>query len=128
MELPDPSFNPYQDPWIAAILTQRQHELYLNSLIISCLASNQLAPAIRLPNSVNFNDNILSELELHLGKDSRKSERIAKERFSELQSKFSNELGPKLIKQIKTAQSCLICSNAPLEWLKINDLPLMISH
>lgn len=121
--------HPNTDPLTATILNERQKELKATNYSVALLASSLGVPAIRLPNSVNLQMSSLREIErLHDGwgvTGNKKLQSKFKALSDGLGSAFSERFKYLLKKRI---DGCVICSDSPLEWAVVDDLPLMISH
>lgn len=112
-----------------AILSVRQSELALSALAIQFLSISNNAPAIRLPNAINFHTGEISELE-KLSKLSGKKQIVNfKKKFKTLTSTIKNEVGKELSKVIKDKSSSItLCTDIPIEWVSFERIPLMFSH
>ena len=121
--------HPHNDPMSAYLLEERQKELKVTNHTIGLLASSLGIPAIRLPNSVNLQISNLKELDIiHAGKEISGNRRLKvkfKELVGELNSAYSERFRHVLQNRVS---ECIICSDVPLEWTTLEDLPLMISH
>lgn len=124
-----PEDHPYSDPMTATIVRERQRELKLTNYSIALLASHEAIPSIRLPNSVNLHAAQLKDIEATQLRSDAKSRQQLQLKFRALSDQLANAFGER-IKHIVTTQldSCKICSDAPLEWVYLDKLPLMISH
>ena len=121
--------NPYDIPYIGGILQERQLELAATNHSIGLLATNECIPAIRLPNSVNLHQAKLKDLEFTHKRTDPKSLRQLQLKFKSLSDEIKSNISDQLTDLIVTNfNSCKICSDAPIEWVYLGDLPLMISH
>lgn len=111
------------------MIAARQFELKLTALGIGNLACGGLQPAIRLPNGVNFHSAQLRLIEEHSKRSDHKGQRKLREAFRELVGNLDREIH-KSIKAILSSHSGSITfvSDAPLEWLSFDGLPLMIKN
>lgn len=121
--------NPYSIPYVSEILKERQSELAATNHSIGILATNECIPAIRLPNAVNLHQAKLKDLELTHKRTDPKSLRQLQLKFKSLSDEIRSNISCQLADLIATNfNSCKICSDAPIEWVYLGDLPLMISH
>ncbi|MFP3443798.1 CHAT domain-containing protein [Pseudomonas sp. SIMBA_067] len=121
--------SPYNDPAVSIVLTQRQLELLITNFTVANLAAAESLPVIRLPNSVNLNFAKFKEIErIYQSRDER-SDLLLQKRFRELNNDlkehWSGAFGDFLSGEV---DSLKICSDIPLEWVYLSNLPLMISH
>lgn len=124
-----PVFNPYKIPYLGEILHERQSELALTNHSIALLASSECIPAIRLPNAINLHTAELKEIEFLHKRSDQKAARQLQTKFKALSDSMQSEIGPQLEQLIASRFSSLkLCSDAPLEWIYLGKLPLMISH
>lgn len=121
--------NPYGIPYIGEILRERQLELAATNYSIGLLATNECIPAIRLPNAINLHQAKLKDLEFTHKRADPKSLRQLQLKFKALSDEIKSNISDQLIDLIvANFNSCKICSDAPIEWVYLGDLPLMISH
>ncbi|BAO62906.1 hypothetical protein PPC_3559 [Pseudomonas protegens Cab57] len=121
--------NPYDIPYVGEVLRERQFELAATNYSIGLLATNECIPAIRLPNAVNLHQAKLKDLEFTHKRTDPKSLRQLQLKFKALSSEIKSNISNQLSDLISTSfDSCKICSDAPIEWVYLGDLPLMISH
>lgn len=121
--------NPYDIPYVSEILRERQSELAATNYSIGLLATNECIPAIRLPNAVNLHQAKLKDLEFTHRRADAKSLRQLQLKFKVLSSEMKSNVSDQLADLIsENFDSCKICSDAPIEWVYLGDLPLMISH
>lgn len=121
--------HPYKDPMSAYLIEERQKELKVTNYTIGLLASSLGIPAIRLPNSVNLQISKLKEIDsIHAGKQISGNIRLG-EKFKALVGELNSAYSERFRNVLKDRVSeCIICSDVPLEWTTLEDLPLMISH
>ncbi|WP_182656673.1 hypothetical protein [Stenotrophomonas lacuserhaii] len=121
--------NPYQDPVASALLKLRQTELRLVAAGITALAASATQPAIRLPNAVNFCAPILREIERHAKRNDPRGQRLLQSSYVKLADLLSQNISPKILADIESnAEAITLVTDAPLEWMRIAGLPLMIRH
>lgn len=121
--------NPYDIPYVGDILKERQLELAATNHSIGLLATNECIPAIRLPNAINLHQAKLKDLELTHKRTDPKSLRQLQLKFKALSDEIKSNISDQLTNLIvEKFNSCKICSDAPIEWVYLGDLPLMISH
>lgn len=121
--------NPYDIPYVGQILRERQSELAATNYSIGILATNECIPAIRLPNAVNLHQAKLKDLEFTHKRTDPKSLRQLQLKFKSLSDEIRSSISGQLADLIAANfNSCKICSDAPIEWVYLGDLPLMISH
>lgn len=121
--------NPYQDPVASALLALRQTELRLVAAGITALTASAMQPAIRLPNSVNFCAPILREIERHAKRDDARGRRLLQTSYTKLAEFLSQDVSPKILEDIRSnTKAITLVTDAPLEWMRIDGLPLMIRH
>lgn len=121
--------NPYEDEIAGPILVMRQGELKLTALAMSMLTTSEGIPSIRLPNAVNLHASLLREIEALSDDMKEESQKLLQEKFSELNSNLKSEIGSQFIDFItEKSNACKICSDAPIEWVFFENIPLMFSH
>lgn len=121
--------NPYDIPYVGEILRERQLELAATNYSIGLLATSECIPAIRLPNAVNLHQAKLKDLEFTHKRTDSKSLRQVQLKFKALSNEIKSNITDQLASLVSTNfDSCKICSDAPIEWVYLDDLPLMISH
>lgn len=121
--------NPYADPVVSALLSQRQFEQRFLATIIAILAANQFVPAFRLPNAVMLHHDRLSEIYSLVC--SNKPTRLAElnRRLAEYGSEIRGETGEKLWKAIFDGRERLLAiCDFPIEWLPIDGVPAMFRY
>jgi len=121
--------NPYLDPMAGAIIISRQKEYFITNLCAAFIATSELLPVIRLPNSVNLRYKQLKEIEQLSKKENPNLSQKFQQTFRKVTQDLISDIDAKLINHINTKSgACKIISDAPIEWLYFNKLPLMISH
>lgn len=121
--------NPYSDPVASALLAVRQTELRLMTAGITALASSAMQPAIRLPNAVNFCAPMLREIERHAKRNDARGLKLLQTSYIRLSDFLGENISPKILEDIRSnAEAITLVTDAPLEWMRIDGLPLMIRH
>ncbi|WP_420231905.1 CHAT domain-containing protein [Pseudomonas sp. ABY48] len=121
--------NPYLDPMAGAIIASRQKELLITNLCAAFIATSEFLPAIRLPNSVNLRSKQLKEIEQLSKKENPNLSQKFQQAFRKVTESLLGDIDDRLINYVNTKSgACKILSDAPIEWLYFNKLPLMISH
>lgn len=123
------AFNLYADPVVGPLLGQRQFELKFFATIIALLATDQFAPAFRLPNAVMLHHDRLNEIYSAVCSD--KPTRLAdlNRHLKEYSSEIRSEIGEKLWKAIFDGRERLMAvCDFPIEWLSIDGLPAMFRY
>ncbi|CCN69780.1 hypothetical protein [Vibrio nigripulchritudo] len=113
---------------IKPMLAIRQFELAYTSLAISSLAVSNLCPAIRLPNSINFHNGLLNDLESLSKSTTPKSLKNFDRKYKDLTNKLLDEIGEELVELIRENESVALCTDVPLEWLTVDRIPLLFTH
>lgn len=117
------------DKFIKSILHVRQKELNYFTLLINLLAINQFSPGIRLPNSVMLHHDKLKNIHSLIVSNSKKSLVKLNRKISLYQNELIKDIGDDLIGVcFDSRKSILFACDFPVEWLKINSLPVMFSH
>lgn len=123
------STNPYEDATAGAMLSARQVELLLTASGVGALAANGLQPALRLPNAVNFHNATLREIELHADRTDPRGWQLLQRNYIKLTQDLHGEIHPRIFDDLRSrTEAITLVSDAPLEWLRIDGLPLMIRH
>jgi len=119
----------HEDPVAAPLVAMRQTELRLTAAGIGALAASGMQPALRLPNSVNFHAPILREIERHSNRADPRGLRLLQQNYIKLVDALHNRINPKILEDLRSnAGAITVVSDAPLEWMRVGDLPLMIRH
>lgn len=125
-------FNPaaaMADATIKFFLGTRSAELTATSLSIALMCAVRTTPSLRLPNSFNLFGKFYRELESYSKLAGASAEIKLQNKFSELNGKMIESLGESSRDLLlERTSSCTICSDAPIEWMYVGPLPLMISH
>jgi hypothetical protein len=117
------------DPVAQGLVAMRQSELRATAAGVGALASSLLAPALRLPNAVNFHGAALRDIEAFAQRD----DAIGKRRLQEVFAGLADRLYADIDEGIREifadpAASLTLVSDAPVEWARVDGLPLMIRH
>ncbi|WP_157498924.1 hypothetical protein [Lysobacter sp. Root604] len=121
--------NPYEDPIAGPILSLRQSELRLMTAGISALATSGTQPAIRLPNSVNFHASTLREIERHSERVNERNRKILQLNYKRLSHEMLSAIDTRIIEELsQRTEAITLVADAPIEWLRIDGIPLMIRH
>lgn len=121
--------NPYDDPVAGSLLAVRQSELRLTAAGIGALASSGSQVALRFPNSVNFCGPVLREIESYSGRDDDRGQKLLRQSYTKLVKTLSDGINPRLLDEVRDhGEAITIVSDAPIEWLRLDGLPLMFRH
>jgi len=121
--------NFYSDPVAGPMLIVRQTELRLTSAGITALASSTLSPALRLPNAVNFHGAELRDIERFAMREDVRGMGLLQRAFRELSQKLSAETDGRLLTYLRERTgSVTIVADAPLEWIRVDGVPLMLRY
>ena len=110
------------------LLWQRTAELKLQAFTIGMRAASTLAATIRLPGAINRTANVVAQLSRHLRyyddvPPDKKTARV----FKTVQDALVKAIAPEHLEVLSETRTCVkVISDAPLEWLPINGLPLGI--
>ncbi|QRX82237.1 hypothetical protein [Glaciimonas sp. PAMC28666] len=125
----DPLVNPYKDPVMGSLLAIRQSEIYATSMATAVLSCVQNIASVRLPNSINLHSSQLRQIENLSKRSDSKAEMLLQKAFHKYVSDLKDDVGDQISALICTrTRACKICSDVPLEWMYLGNLPLMISH
>lgn len=113
---------------VPMLLQTRQFELAYSTLAVESLAIAYACPAVRLPNSINFHNSKLRELETLSSSASHNAMDNLNRKYKSLAQTLKNEIGVELIEFIAESDSLTICSDAPIEWVRFKKIPLMFTH
>jgi hypothetical protein len=121
--------NPYKDQAAGAMLSVRQIELRLTAAGVGALAANGLQPALRLPNAVNFHNATLREIERHANRTDARGQQLLQRNYAKLARDLHDQIHPRIVDNLRSrTEAITLVADAPLEWLRIDGLPLMIRH
>lgn len=110
----------------AALISRiRSDELRTQTFAVGLLAAQTTTPVLRLAPAVNHIYTALSEYARNVRAESPAARRKAPRLFAEVQRQLTAAVGQDRIDFIRSTSGPLkIVSDAPLEWLPIDDLPL----
>ncbi|MCR3958959.1 CHAT domain-containing protein [Aeromonas veronii] len=117
-----------RDPMVNFLRAVRQFELACTSLAICSLSIANICPAIRLPNAINFNHGVLKDLESLSRSESPKARDLFNRKYKEFDSSIRNEIGDRLLEFISRHESITLCTDVPLEWVRVGEIPFMFTH
>lgn len=123
------AFNPYEDSTLASLLRQRQFELQYFTALVSVLAVNQFAPALRLPGSVMLHHDMLAEIYALVNSDKKNRLAELNKRLTVYGQTIQEEIGVSLWNAAfgDRERLFLIC-DFPAEWLPIELVPAMFRY
>jgi hypothetical protein len=121
--------NPYSDPILGPILHERQSEVFATTGSIAVMAANEGLISMRLPNSVNLHGPRLRHLESLAKRADAKAPILLQREFGKYILDLRDAIGPGIAEFVRSnSVACKLCSDVPLEWVYLDQLPLMISH
>lgn len=122
-------FNPYEDPIISGLLKERQSELAMFTSVVTILAANQFAPALRLPNAVMLHHDLLKNISALITNPNIKSHRNLNIKLKNYSDVLKSEIGDELINaSIINKDKILAMCDCPIEWLNLDGFPIMVTH
>ncbi|WP_027251967.1 CHAT domain-containing protein [Photobacterium halotolerans] len=122
-------FNPYEDPIISGLLKERQSELAMFTSVVTILAVNQFAPALRLPNAVMLHHDLLKNISSLITNPNKKSHRSLNIKLKNYSDTLKSEIGDDLINaSIIGKNKLLTMCDFPIEWLNVDGFPIMFTH
>jgi hypothetical protein len=128
MQYRDGFFDP-REGIVGYLMYERKMELELFTSAISIAASNQLAPAIRLPHSTMLHHAVLRDIYSIINSNSKDRKTKLNRKFSEYSKLLIEDIGdPLLDAAFKNREKLLAICDFPIEWLSIDGTPLMFSH
>jgi hypothetical protein len=118
-----------RSPLFRGALQARSQELLAQSAAVGVRAASTTTPTLRLPPSVNRTTGTLAHLSTHLRAiDQPKPVKTARV-FRAVQNALLDGLTPNSLAEIRKSRSGVkIISDAPLEWLPVDGLPLGLRH
>ncbi len=123
------AFNPYLDETIGPLVYEKQVELKLFTTVIGLVATNQFIPAFRLPNSVMLHHSKLRAIGQLINSNNRRRREKLNSQFLEYVNALKNNIGVELLESsLKDREKILAVCDLPIEWLSLDQLPLMFSH
>lgn len=121
--------NPYEHPVAGQILRMRQIELRLTAAGIGALATSGMQPALRLPNAVNFHAASLRAIEQHSVRDSPRGRKLLQKAYRTMVDTLQQQIAPEILDDLRShTEAVTLVTDAPIEWLRLDGLPLMIRH
>ncbi|MEN5091366.1 CHAT domain-containing protein [Pseudomonas protegens] len=122
-------FNPYADKILGPLVHEKQSELKLFTTVIGLVSVIQCIPALRLPNSVMLHHAKLREIGQLINSNNRKRRQKLNLQFEEYSRSVKDDIGDKLMGASFANRSKVLCvCDLPIEWVAINNLPIMYSH
>ena len=129
IELDGEPTNPYNDRILGPILYERQSEVYATTAAIGVMAGNEGLLSMRLPNSVNLLGGQLRNLETLARRSDQKAPMLLQKAFVKYNLDLKTAIGSGIAEfVVSNSLACKLCSDVPLEWVYLDQLPLMISH
>lgn len=108
------------------ILRLRTYEQRIHTVAVGLKAASSLAATIRLPASVNRGGGALRHLATHSRTRTRSDVKLRR-LFSAVQKHLLKVVADDLLSVIKSSRSGIkLITDAPLEWLPVDDLPLSL--
>lgn len=118
-----------EDDAINALLNVRKSELNYFTSLVSVVAVNQFIPAIRLPNSVMLHHDKLKNISNLITSTKRDALEKLNRKIRLYQEALSDDIGDDLINAcFNERKSILFACDFPVEWLPVNNIPVMFSH
>jgi hypothetical protein len=116
---------------VAALIGMRRQEVMLQSMVVGLRAASTVASVLRLPNEVNRTAGVMAQLADHQRRyaDEDPPARKTVKVFKAVQDALARSVGPEVLDRIRASQAGIkIVSDAPLEWLPVDGLPLGIRY
>ncbi|TAL04289.1 MAG: hypothetical protein EPO08_01770 [Rhodospirillaceae bacterium] len=114
-------------PILNPIITLRSKELSLNTAAAGLLAASEISAIVRLPNDINRIGGQVKQLAAQR-RGSNPSDRKRLKTFKDMQQRLAKAVPKQFLDIIKRSKSGVrIISDAPLEWLDIEGLPLSLA-
>jgi len=106
----------------------RQKELFLNTEIVGLMAASELSAVVRLPNEINRTAGQVRQFAAqHRSEDDRDRKRL--KAFRDVQDRIKEAVPKEFMALIKRSKTGIrIVSDAPLEWLDIDGVPLNLAR
>lgn len=122
-------FNPYDDEILGPLLREKLVELKLFTTVMGVVATNQCIPAFRLPNSVMLHHSKLRTIGQLINSNNKKRREKLNVQFLEYGKTIKENIGETLlISTFKDREKILAVCDIPIEWIPLEQLPLMFSH
>jgi hypothetical protein len=115
----------------SALINMRRQEVMLQSMVVGLRAASSVASVLRLPNDVNRTAGVMAQLADHQRRYADQAPPIRKtvKVFKAVQNSLARSVGPEVLDQIRASETGIkIVSDAPLEWLPVDGLPLGIRY
>lgn len=114
-------------PEFQAVTHFRQEELTAYTAALCVRAASYLTPVLRLPPAVNHVEREIAKLAncIRANPDSPKKSRLANSVFEKLESSICPEFVSRIA---ECTGSVTIIADTPIEWLRINGLPLLLRN
>jgi hypothetical protein len=109
------------------IISARQKELFFNTALADIVGASEISAVIRLPNEVNRTAGQVKQFSLQRrSRESRDRKRV--KAFKDVQARLRQAVPKEFFDLIRRSKSGIrIVSDAPLEWLDIDGLPLCLA-
>lgn len=122
-------FNPYDDEVLGPLLLEKQVEVKLFTAVIGLVATNQCIPAYRLPNAAMLHHSKLRAIGQLINSNNRKRREKLNSQFREYGKAVKENIGELLLESaLKDREKILAVCDLPIEWVALDQLPLMFSH
>lgn len=114
------------EPKSHMLMQIRQQELWLGTECISSLAASEFSAVIRLPNDINRTSGAVRQFASHYrGTNTRERKRLSA--FRKMQKRLSQAIPADFLDLIRrSSEGVRIVSDAHIEWMDIDGLPLSI--
>ena len=117
-----------RDPVFRYLIKLRRSEMRLTTTAIMFLSMNKKIPAIRLPNAINHQSNIIKKIE-DLARQYDIKHPVFIKKVKAFNTIIKRILGAKLRDHIsKNYNDITFVTDTPLDWIRIGHLPIMFSH
>jgi hypothetical protein len=122
-------FNPYDDEFLGPLLREKQVEVKIFTTVIGLVATNQCIPAYRLPNAVMLHHSKLRAIGQLINSNNKKRREKLNSQFLEYGKAIKENVGETLLESaFKDREKILAVCDLPIEWVALDQLPLMFSH
>ena len=110
------------------LISERQREWFLNTALADLVAASEFSVVVRLPNEIN---RTAGQVRLfaaqHRSNEVKERKRV--KAFRDIQTRLKDAIPPEILELIRRSQSGVrIVSDAPLEWLDLDGVPLGIAR
>jgi hypothetical protein len=107
----------------------RTEEKRLSTFAAGLLSKINNAPAIRLPNGINFYSKQFKDIESYSTRTDTKGKMLFKKKLLTILTEIRDLIGTDISNFIQTKSARVtVCSDSPLEWITFKDIPLMFTH